>query len=437
MAPKRRRCPKCIVDVVQDSYRLLYYIYSRIMTHKGGNYNEFTQLDNPWFPRLLSQQPINPGQLICLELQRWLSNDKSGYLPYPTILAFLLEKKLIKATSDVEEENVKCAPVGATNISKMGIKYLKPAKPTRSRSQTSSGSQTSVPSSSGAGDQEVDSHAGPGRAARVPASVRAFAEEVKEELLFRLTDSLMAPLQAEYDVGFQQQGERIQRLEDRIGQVENHLARVDAKLDLILQHLQIPHPSQGNLPPPPPNHPQLPPPPPNTQQPQPPPQNDQQHPPSPNNDHQSQPSPTYDQQTQDSPHNSSRQSPLNSPSPPPSPILSRPGAPTRSPLRLSNPTHPSPRPIGSDTAIHPLSQFYREYPRLQPLSDDHLPFTPASTNYKEYSSTHPFEGLFVTPNWFPNPTSSDPTSSPESTQFTSPQKPHPKNLHPPRPLLES
>ena len=69
-------------------------------------------------------------------------NHKAGYLPYPTIIAFLLEKNLIKATSDVEEENVKCAPVGATNISKMGIKYLRKAKPTRSGSQAGSASQS-------------------------------------------------------------------------------------------------------------------------------------------------------------------------------------------------------------------------------------------------------------------------------------------------------
>ena len=140
------------VSKMSDSNRILYYVYSRMMTHKGGNFNEFTLLDNPWFPRFLSQQPINPGQLISLELQRWLTNDKSGYLPYPTILAFLLEKKLIKATSDVEEENVKCASVGATNIGKMGIRYNKPARATRSGSQAGSASHTSVPSTSGAGD---------------------------------------------------------------------------------------------------------------------------------------------------------------------------------------------------------------------------------------------------------------------------------------------
>ena len=109
----------------------------------------------------------------------------------------------------MEGENVKCAPVGETNISKMGIKYLRAPKPTRSGSLAGSASGTSAPSTSGAGDQEVDSHAGPSRAARVPASVKAFAEAVKEELLFRLPESLVGPLRAECDNGFQRQGERI------------------------------------------------------------------------------------------------------------------------------------------------------------------------------------------------------------------------------------
>ena len=190
------------VSKMSDTNRLLYYVYSRIMTHKGGNFNEFANVDNPWFPRLLKQLPINPGQLICLELQRWLTNNKSGHLPYPTVIAFLLEKHLIKATSAVKEENVKCKPVGATNVGKMGIRYLRAPKPTRSGSQASSASGTSAPSASGAGDQEVDSHAGPSRVAKVPASVKAFAEEVKEELLFKLPDSLVGPLRAEFDTGF-------------------------------------------------------------------------------------------------------------------------------------------------------------------------------------------------------------------------------------------
>ena len=43
------------VSGMSDTNRLLYYVYSLMMTHKGGNFNEFTLLDNPWFPRLLSQ----------------------------------------------------------------------------------------------------------------------------------------------------------------------------------------------------------------------------------------------------------------------------------------------------------------------------------------------------------------------------------------------
>ena len=106
----------------------------------------------------------------------------------------------------MEEENVKCARVSAINISKMGIKYLKKAKPTRSGSQAGSASQTSAPSTSGAGDQEVDSHSGPSRAARVPATVKAFAQEMKDEILLQLSASLVAPLRNDCDAGFQRKG---------------------------------------------------------------------------------------------------------------------------------------------------------------------------------------------------------------------------------------
>ena len=47
--------------------------------------------------------------------------------------------------------------------------------------------------------------------------MKAFAQEIKEEILLRLSDSLVAPLRNDCDAGFQQQGERIQRLEDRVG----------------------------------------------------------------------------------------------------------------------------------------------------------------------------------------------------------------------------
>ena len=218
-----------------DSKRVLQYVYSRLMTHKGGNFNEFTQLDNPWLPRFLTKQPINPGQLISLELHRWCEakDKKPGNLPYPQVIAFLLEKFMIKSTE--EADNVKCLPIGSMNLGKMDIKYDKPAKPTRSGSQAGCASHTTVPSASGAGDQEVDSHASPSRAPRVSAAMKGLVEEMKNELLFKMPDPLMAPLRAECDAAFQQQEQRIQGLEDRLG-------RVEAKLDLILSHFQIPQP---------------------------------------------------------------------------------------------------------------------------------------------------------------------------------------------------
>ena len=56
------------VSAMPDSKRVLQYIYSRLMANNGGNFNEFTGLDNPWLPRFLTKQPINPGQLMSMEL---------------------------------------------------------------------------------------------------------------------------------------------------------------------------------------------------------------------------------------------------------------------------------------------------------------------------------------------------------------------------------
>ena len=56
------------VFAMPDSKRVLQYIYSRLMANKGGNFYELTGLDNPWLPRFLTKQPINPGQLMSMEL---------------------------------------------------------------------------------------------------------------------------------------------------------------------------------------------------------------------------------------------------------------------------------------------------------------------------------------------------------------------------------
>ena len=108
---------------------------------------------------------------------------------------------MIKSTEDAD--NVQCLPIRSANISKMGIKYNKPARATRSGSQAGNASHTTAPSVSGAGDQEVDSYAaGPSRAPRVSAAMKGFAEELKEEIIFRLADPLMAPLRDECDAAF-------------------------------------------------------------------------------------------------------------------------------------------------------------------------------------------------------------------------------------------
>ena len=61
------------------------------------------------------------------------------------------------------------------------------------------------------------------------AAQKALGEELKDELLFRLPDPLMAPIREEFAAAFNSQNERIQGLETR-------LERMEAKLDLLLAH---------------------------------------------------------------------------------------------------------------------------------------------------------------------------------------------------------
>ena len=109
---------------------------------------------------------------------------------------------MIKSTE--EAENIPCLPIGAVNIGKMGVKYIKSAKPARSTSQAGSASHTTAPSASEAGDQEVDSHAGPSRAPRLSVAQKTMMAELREEIFQRLPETLLAPLRAEYDGALQQ-----------------------------------------------------------------------------------------------------------------------------------------------------------------------------------------------------------------------------------------
>ena len=223
------------------------------MTHKGGNFSEFTQLDNPWLPRLLCKEPINPGQLISIELLRWVdgkTTKENASLPYPQLTVFLLENFNIKSTEGVD--NKKCLPMDSKNLGKMGVVYNKPVRATQSGSQGGSVSHTSQPSTFGARDQEADSRPSTSRGPRVSAAQKALLQKEMDELSFKLPDPLMTPLREEFHSAYMRQRWRIKRLESRLDGVE-------AKLDLLLTHLLAP-PFPPRPPPPPPPSPPSPPP---------------------------------------------------------------------------------------------------------------------------------------------------------------------------------
>ena len=198
------------------------------MTHKDGNFSEFTQLDNPWLPRLLLKEPINPGQLISMELLRWVDgkNQKDNVsLPFPQLIAFLLEKFNIKSTEGVD--NRKCLPMDTKNLGKMGVSYIKPVRAAGSSSRGGSASHNTRPSTSGAADQEVESHRRPSTSAAAAGVNAATLDTLADELIFKMHDALQTSFQEQVRRSFN-------KLHHRIKKVQAHLYRVEAKVDLLL-----------------------------------------------------------------------------------------------------------------------------------------------------------------------------------------------------------
>ena len=55
-------------------------------------------------------------------------DKENASLPYPQLIAFILENFNIKSTE--EADNKKCLPMGSMNLGKMGVSYNKPVRAT-------------------------------------------------------------------------------------------------------------------------------------------------------------------------------------------------------------------------------------------------------------------------------------------------------------------
>lgn len=104
-----------------DAYRILHYVYSRIMVSRCGSFSTISNIDNPLLPSLIKKEPINPGMVICLELYRFLTDkSKSNFLPFPQLVSFLLR---INKVWYVDAEEKKIKQVTMSTLKKMGIKW--------------------------------------------------------------------------------------------------------------------------------------------------------------------------------------------------------------------------------------------------------------------------------------------------------------------------
>ena len=105
------------------------------------------------------------------------------------------------------------------NLGKMGVSYIRPPMGAGSGSCGTSGSQTDQPSTSGAAEQEVESHSRPISAATLG--------DLADEIIFRVTNELQASFQEKF-------GRSFNKVHHRIKKVQADLARLERKVDLLL-----------------------------------------------------------------------------------------------------------------------------------------------------------------------------------------------------------
>ena len=110
--------------------RLVHFAYSRLMSAKNENFTSLARYDNPVLIHLLSRRPINPGQLICMEMLRWMEKcSAKSKLPFPCVVTLLLQRLGIKALE--RHGNRRPKLVGTKTLKDMGLlKNLPASAPT-------------------------------------------------------------------------------------------------------------------------------------------------------------------------------------------------------------------------------------------------------------------------------------------------------------------
>ena len=132
---------------------------------------------------------------------RWKESEGQFLSSFPQLIAFLLEQFNIKSTEGVD--NRKCLPMDSKNLGKMGVSYIRPPRPAGSGSRGGSASHNTQSSTSGAADQEVESHRRPGPSTAAGTSAAAglsaaALDALADEIVFRLSDAFQASFQAQF-----------------------------------------------------------------------------------------------------------------------------------------------------------------------------------------------------------------------------------------------
>lgn len=78
---------------MSQTYRILWYLYSRNIVNKGRCFTHFVLRDYQFLASIISKEPRNLGKLVISEMSAFISSSKAGNqntIPYPTLVSQIL-----------------------------------------------------------------------------------------------------------------------------------------------------------------------------------------------------------------------------------------------------------------------------------------------------------------------------------------------------------
>ncbi|KAK4284928.1 hypothetical protein QN277_001694 [Acacia crassicarpa] len=169
-----------------NTFRVIWFIYSRNMVQKGNNFTHFTSRDYNLFASIISQEPQNVGKWVLDEMNNFRFNSKmTSTIPFPNLVSFILFAHKVWYLID-EEKPMKPLMFGKDHVHRMQISFTESSgqsKTKAAKKKTSSPKADEAQSSQVAGSPTTSGHS--------PSFFGASLQSYMQDILKKAVDTVL------------------------------------------------------------------------------------------------------------------------------------------------------------------------------------------------------------------------------------------------------